>query len=302
MKKLLLVLLGLSLTGALQAQWCYSVGADALYWRPCTPVFRYAVRETNANGNNPRSRIRAIGGDYDWGFRLRAAYRPDACTALEVDYYYFQPTYSGSTNASGETLRGPLFNTTYTRVDAHERTTFQEANLRAIRSVWEGRCATLYGALGIRWLDVKDRRKAVGFAPLGTGLGRVDSDMWGVGAVVQAGLSYRIFSCLKLVGELGLSGLAGKRELKTFASSPAGAQISDLEYGSDTACFPGLENRLLLKYHRQCGCFSLSGHIGWDQKFYIDAMRFGSIFDQQPDTAIETIGVTGLVLGVSAGY
>ncbi len=301
MKKLLMILLGVAATGALQAQCSVTVGADALLWRPCAPAFRYAVRE-QVSGLNTRSNIRTVDAEYNWGYRLRAAYQNDCDTQLQIDYLYFQPEDSKSVSASGAALRGPLNGTGYDQLNAHDRYTFQEANLKGRRAVWSGRCATLYGAVGVRWLDVKNSGRVNGLTGQGVGVGRTNAKLWGVGAVVQAGLGYRVFSCIHLVGELGLSGLAGQRSLVTFARDPVANSSALTNYGEETVCFPGLENRIVLKYSRQCGCFDLAGHIGWDQQYYIGAMKFGSLFTATPDAAAETIGMSGMVLGFSAGY
>lgn len=301
MKKILMILLGVAATGALQAQCSVTVGADALFWRPCAPAFRYAIRE-KVSGLNTRSNIRTVDAEYNWGYRLRAAYQSDCDTQLQIDYLYFQPQDNKSVLESGAVLRGPLNVAGYSRLSASDRYTFQEANLKGRRAVWSGRCATLYGAVGVRWLDVKNQGRVEGVIGQGANIGRTDAKLWGVGAVVQAGLGYRIFSCIHLVGELGLSGLAGQRSLFTRASNPVTGAAAVINYGEETVCFPGLENRIVFKYSRQCGCFDLAGHIGWDQQYYIGAMKFGSLFTATPDAAAETVGMSGLVLGFSAGY
>ena len=299
MRKLFLILLGVAAVGSLQALSCAAIGVDALYWHPCTPAFRYAIRETGTGTPNTRSKIRTVDGEYDWGFRVRAAYVVDCDTKVQVDYLYFQPVDSESTLANGATLRGPLNQPGFNRLTGRDRYTFHEANLRAWRAVWSGRCATLYGTVGVRWLDVRHRGRVNGSQP---GSGLEVGDLWGVGAVVQAGLGYRLFRCLRLVGELGLAGLAGRRSLITNATDPASNAFVNINYGEEATCFPGLENRVFLKYSRSCGPFDVAAHIGWDQKYYLGAMKFGSLFTAAPDSSVETIGMNGLFFGFSAGY
>jgi hypothetical protein len=273
MKKLVI---GLVLAGAAMLSTpsaadsnCWSLGAEALYWKPFTCGWEYGVQGSIQDNK----RLFALHSDYTWGFRLGGEYTTcDGFGSLDLEWTYLKASDSAHAFDLTEFVIAPAVSG-----KAGLRHRYNRVNLRGSRELFNCCCGTFYAYTGIRYVDIDLQRRFRGFEDIEFLVlaheGKENSSYWGVGIEGGVGASIDIACGFSLIGRFGLSGLVGRRR-HDFQGSATFFNVARLSRNTPTQSqvVPGVDMQLGVSYTYECSCWALTGEIGYENQALFDAL------------------------------
>jgi hypothetical protein len=279
MKKAILTLVGAASLAATGAQasdcGCWELGAEALYWKTCSPAFTYATIRSETEG-----RLENVKPGSEWGFRLFGTYHDD-CRFITLDWTYFKPSDASFIGPNSFYQISPVavnlpeavWNDSIGRIRLH----YTKVNLRIGYHLHQSCCLDFYSYIGGRYVDIKQKKGSESNRfPSGTYniLERTDFD--GLGLEAGVGADYAIACGFNLATHFGPVVLLGHQRLRYEVESDF-AQNTILRYPTYTHCVPGAEFRIGLNYAYDCRCGSIIGEIGYHVDYYFDILASQNI-------------------------
>lgn len=295
--------------------WCYdvSVGAEALYWKPCNQILRYGQFDQNdisvSELTSTDHKSLDLSPDYAWGFRLFGTLSDESgCNFTSLEWAYVSGTSSVTVKQGDSRLLILPMTNGADSIFARQRTRYNKVSLKVGHRFCGNDCTYLYGYAGGRWVQARVSQfdEASGSQNLPQ-LYKTRTEFSGGGIEFGVGTHADLWCGFGLAGRAGLLGLVGKREynmqVTTVISAP---RVTNRTARSDhAACIGGFEVRLGIDYTYQCGCWWIKGEVGYETNYYLDALLFPAQMQESGSSSFSTssnFGIGGVYFGLTLGY
>jgi hypothetical protein len=275
---------------------CWEAGVEALWWKPCSCTYEYALARTPLS-NITIYDIEAVKPSHEWGFRLFGTRRGD-CNFLSLEWLYLRPSSLSVVEHQSNILSpvlpiAGLFQAEEVTGKVCDR--YNKVNLRGGYYLHQGCNLDLYSYAGIRWIQIEEVRKV--HANNSVQIVRFDqkSKFNGGGFELGLGGEYSLGCCFGLTGRVGVVAAIGDKALHStlrgeFLTPPSDPTlaITDTDYPtpSRTDCVWGTEFQIGINYVYECGCWTLVGEIGYAMDYYLKALTV-------MNTSLTSVGSTG---------
>ncbi len=291
MKRGLFLLLGIATLGAIDLQKrCWEIGAELLYWRPCSPSYEYG---TIVHSDSDVESL-AIQPDYEAGFRIfGATYTWDCCHIFSIDWTRLYTSDAVKKSAGTLFVFPNETDLTDATVRARLKYRYNKVNVRAGRYIASYCDSKAYVFGGIRYVNIERFQEAKAGSVQSFQSSKFDGAAFevGFGMVAEEGCGFAITGHFA-----GLMGI-GERRLTQ--------KVNTIRYRhpSHTACIPGLEARLGVRYRYECSCFWINAEIGYEIDHYFDALALVTDGNAIRNTTNPAIGATSNIgVGFSGPY
>jgi len=285
----------------------YFVGADTLYWKSCDLPFRYGEAEAPA-GITPHTKFQDLAPDYSWGVRVYGGITDkNSCNSLNLSWTYFRSTDSETvTPEPGFTLiqdgYGLGLSSPVSSLSARERIRYNKVSLNIGRRFCSSKCSYLYVYVGGRWVDINKAFSSRGVTVAASDILTIDIRSKFCGGGIEAGLrAYSDLGCgFGVSAELGSAAVVGGRHLtyNGFFSS----NDFDNFFFSKTQCIIAAEIRVGVNYTYECGCWRLTGELGYENHHYFNALYWQQPESFRANTLLSDFGVGGVYFSLALGF
>jgi len=281
---------------AANASPCFdaSVGAEALYWKPCHDAFRYGFFSANPDGTGvPQNPLDLI-PDYQWGFRIFGSIcEPTLDYSVSLEWAHVSDSSAASAQGRPDRFLNQFlydsdFGQNVTSLSAREHSRYNKLGLK----VAYGFCSSLYVYGGARWIDIALREQSKGIFETGSVPIEVKQIASFNGGALEAGIgaNFCLWSGLGIALRFGAFGIIGEQQTSLFVDQ--GEEIATDQTSRLTQCLRGLEVRLGIQYAYQCGCWWLRWEIGYELDAYFNALRL-----HLPQLTAANIGSSNFTIG-----
>ncbi len=318
------------LTTSLQAfdQCCFgelTIGADWLYWSPCSSDKHYALVTKTDTAVLASSNVKTKYNNDEWDSGVRVYGKLDRLWngfSGALIYTYINPNASSSVHSNvtagvlpsagwpkdispGESMRSK-WELEYNSVDAV---------LSYDLNVACNPCLKVEAFSGLTWVSMEQSRKDSIHRESASGLATYDVfkrhlDVDAIGPTFGLRSSYRICDCLHAIGTMQTSLVVGSSKSKDKLFNQDYPQTGEPAYEfhakDDCFCFPGLHLVAGLAYDI-CVCdFEFAIHAGWEYLQWISAPTF-PVYESSADgirsaSSEKTFTMQGIFLGVDASF
>ncbi len=287
-----------------------SVGAEALYWKPCVEPFHYG----EFADPNVLDRQITLELDYQTGFRLFANVADLCyCKFLDLEWAHFRGS-SKETSTDG-TVPIVLTHFNFTQsiergasnsIQARQDTSYDKVSVKGGYRFCGNDCSWLYGYIGGRWIriDVQMESKADLIEPVTSDISQVswctefnaggfevgfgaNANLWcGFGAAIRAG---------------GIAAM-GCRDHEFFQLEEIGGILARKNRFSSSICTGGFEFRGGMNYTYCCKCWWLRAEVGYELDYYFKTLLQEQPTIDSPNILAENFGIGGPYFGLTIGF
>lgn len=237
-----------------------TVGGEALYLKPCTPVFNYAVSNTS-----PTQIGHAISPMYMWGYRIfgKAKY---CHHSIGIFYTSFDNTTTASTRDNlfiPLLLTGNLFDRALARLKFHYRTFDIRANLFLYQGYW----VRFHLTIGIDYLHFRRTRQIIATSSFDE-IYRFKGTGPGVGFYIES-CNLGGFRCHAL---LTTTALIGNQRMRSTVDMGL-----VLDRRRQTTLLPAIYFKAGASYTLPLGCADVGVEIGYEIHHYFQLIDEASL-------------------------
>lgn len=300
----------------------FTIGADWLYWTPCSSDQHYAIVTGTDSNIFATSLTKTKYNCHEWDSGVRVYGMMDNCWngfGGAIIYTYINPKASSS--VSTEVADGLTSSVAWPKtIDFGERLKTKweleyntvDAVLFYQLSVSCNPCLTVEAFSGLTWLGMEQNRKDKIFRDEGESFASLDIfkrhlDVDAIGPTFGLWSSYKLCDCLYAVGTMQTSLVVGSsRSTDKIFNSEDGEPLYKFKAKDECFCFPGLHLLAGLAYD-VCVCDCEFGlRLGWEYVQWISAPTF-PVYEVIADgirsaSSEKTFTMQGIFVGANASF
>lgn len=256
----------------------WEVGAEALWWKPCLCPFEYGNLTPDDNARPRNFDVLKVKPNADWGFRVWVAADRD-CYFTSLDWTYLKVANTDSVGP----VEAPAELITYfsggdnpqQKAVARMHTRYNKVRWKVAYYLHRSCDLSFHTFAGIRYVKIEheNRLNATPSDPAEPSQSFVERAKWqGPAVEIGFGGGYHIGCGLYLKGHIAAIGGVGQQRLSPMTLFEGASERHDFD--TYTSCIPALEFKVGISYTYVCGCFELTGEVGYEIDHYYGALAF----------------------------
>ncbi len=279
----------------------WMIGGDALYFQPSIGTASLDPQIFQVASNNPNAyQYENFAPNYNWGFKLEAAYMFNTGNDLNVNWYYIN-------NNNNKTFSAPFVGGTLTDATGYLNTSpsWNMVNVEFGQHVDFGEFKSIRFHGGVEYSRlVADRTlNATGtaFETIGAGYTQdINGTYNGFGPRLGADLDYGWGNGLAIYANAAAALLVGSKGFTDTYTSPTDVTYNFSNSGSYTSIVPELDAKLGIKYTYAMAQGDLTFDAGWMWINYFQghAYETSDLNSNYPVTSESNFGLQGVYFGM----